>query len=271
MYPDQWPDNVFPVDPLKGRVRQVTEKAFSIKAGTGRSIKELEYTLILSYDEEGYLISEAYFNSDGSPANTIEYEYTDGNLSLKLQKHPEVRNPDREMFTYSPDGRILEAEKIYSTGNYGWRYKNSYNSNGKIVLTSKYDRYWKWMLVYSRMFEYDNMNRLAATEGFGMDSELLWRDERKYDDLSRVVEEIKYDPDGELVVSVATEYNSRDLAVKKEFTDNRGIVYAVYAYGYTYDEKDNWLVKIIGREEPGTYSNYLIPESTVERKIEYYD
>ncbi|MBI9106811.1 MAG: hypothetical protein JEZ04_08695 [Spirochaetales bacterium] len=270
-YDAQWPDSIFPVEPFQGEVAGVEESAFYLSYDGGELRKELKYSLLLTYDGEGRLESEEYFNEDGSSANSIRYEYENGHIAFKIQNHPDIINPDREIFRISEDGRILEAEKIFSKGNYGWRYKNSFDNEGRIVLTSKYDRFWKWKLVYSRMFDYDEQGRLVSTEGFGMDYKLLWRDEHSYDDEGRLVESVKYNPDGGLVVKIVNSYNSRGFVTKREFFDNTGESYAIYTYGYNFDEKGNWTEKIIGREEAGKASKYLNPDSMVVRSIEYSD
>lgn len=270
-YDSQWPDSVFPVEPIKGRVISIDESAYKLTYEEGELKKGLTYRLLLGYDEYGRLEIEDYFNTDGSPANSIRYEYENGHLSVKIQSHPNILNPDREYFRISEDGRILEAEKIFSKGNYGWRYKNSYDNLGRIVLTSKYDRFWKWKLVYSRMFDYNEEGRLASTEGFGMDYELLWRDEYKYDGDGRLTESKKINPDGDLVVKIVYSYNLEGLVTRREFFDNTGRSYAVYSYAYNFDEYGNWTEKIIGTEEQGSSSAYINPDSMVVRNIEYSD
>jgi hypothetical protein len=270
-YDNQWPDSIFPVEPLHGNVVSVEESAFNLSYDSGELTKECSYSLLLTYDAEGRLASEEYFNDDGTSANSIKYEYENGHLAVKIQSHPNVRNPDREIFRMSDNGRVLEAEKIFSKGNYGWRYKNSYDNEGRIVLTSKYDRFWKWKLVYSRMFEYDDDGRLSSTEGFGMEYELLWRDEHEYDNEGFLTESRKYNPDGELVVRIINSYNTQSLVVRREFFDNANRSYAIYSYGYNFDAYGNWTEKLIGREESGSNSVYMNPDSMVVRNIEYSD
>ncbi len=266
----QWPESIFPTAPPVGSVKAITETAFSLQENGGSFSRELKYTLILRYGKDGLLQSEEYFNSDGSPANSINYTYENGRLVLKTQNHPSVQNPDREIFIISEDGRIVEAEKIFSKGNYGWKYRNSYDNHGRIVLTSKYDRYWKWQLVYSRLFEYDESGRLIATEGYGMKSELLWRDEHSYDSDGREIESVKYNPDGELVVRIVNEYTNSGQYSRREFFDHNNTSYAVYTYGWNHDEKGNWTAKITGREVQGSCSSYILPDSMISREIEYY-
>ena len=270
VFGEQWPESIYPTEPPQGKVRTINEKAYVMVEQDGDFVRELKYSLVLSYSPEGLLESEEYFNTDGSPANRIDYTYKDGLLSLKTQSHPDVINPDREIFTMSPDGRIMEAEKIFSRGNYGWKFRNSYDDKGRIILTSKYDRYWKWMLVYSRIFDYDENGRLSSTEGYGMQSELLWRDEHQYNSEGLVVESCKYNPDNELVVRILNRYNENGNYTRREFFDTNNRSYAVYTYGWKYDGQGNWTVKITGREAEGYSSEYIIPDSMVVRNIEYY-
>ena len=267
-YEYQWPVSIFPTETPLGDVKTITETAYTMAEENAHRV--FKYKLILQYSDEGLLESEEYYNEDGSPGNRIDYTYENGLLVLKTQSHPDVKNPDREIYTHTPDGRILDAEKIFSTGNYGWRFQNSYDDTGRIILTSKYDRYWNWMLVYSRMFEYDELGRLSVTEGFGMESELLWRDEHSYDELGRVSESVKYNPDSDIVVRIRNEYNGKDQFTRREFTDKDGYAYAVYSYGWNYDKTGNWISKVIGREVPGNNSVYLVPDSMISREIEYY-
>ena len=272
VFPDgnQWPDSIFPTEQPNGRVKTITETAYIMAEGNGRE-RHVKYKLILRYSIDGLLLSEEYFNIDGSPANRIDYTYENGILTLKTQSHPKIINPDREIFISASDGRILEAEKIFSKGNYGWKYRNSYDNTGRIVLTSKYDRFWKWKLVYSRMFEYNDEGLLSATEGFGMTSELLWRDEHSYDPEGRIVESRKYNPEGEIVVRILNEYNDFKQFTRREFLDHNNSSYAVYSYGWNYDEHGNWINKITGREVQGSSSEYLVPDSMISRDIEYYE
>ena len=266
-----WPESVFPVEKLNGRVESVIEKAWDISSEEGEPGRSLEYILELRYGSGGELLSEIYYNEDGSEGNSIEYTWENGLLVLKTQYHPDIRNPDREHYLMSPDGRILEAEKIFSQGRYGWRFKNSYDSHGRLILTSKYDRFWNWMLVYSRLYDYDDAGRLSTTESYGMDSSLLWRDEYRYDADGRVGESLKYNPAGDIVVRIVDSYGPEGLHVRREFFDGLGEAYAVYSYGYRFDEQRNWTVKIIGHEANGVSGSWLVPESIVEREILYSD
>ena len=268
-YEYQWPVSIFPTEQPLGEVKTITETAYTMSDDNYH--REFKYKLILRYSPEGLLLSEEYYNKDDSPGNRIDYSYEDGLLVLKTQSHPDVKNPDREIFTHTPDGRILNAEKIFSTGNYGWRFQNSYDNSGRIILTSKYDRYWNWMLVYSRMFQYDEQGRLSATEGFGMQSELLWRDEHFYDEQGRVSETVKYNPDSELVVRIKNEYNEMGHYTRREFFDKENTAYAVYSYGWDYDQTGNWTAKVIGREFDGNNASYIVPDSMISRYIEYYE
>ncbi|MDC7225492.1 MAG: hypothetical protein PQJ61_01865 [Spirochaetales bacterium] len=268
-YRYQWPVSIFPVEQPYGNVKNIIETAYTMADDNGN--REFKYELILRYSEDGLLMAEEYYNKDGSPGNSIEYSYEDGLLVLKTQRHPEVINPDREIFTHMPDGRIMMAEKIFSTGNYGWRFQNSYDNNGRIILTSKFDRYWKWKLVYSRMFGYNERGLLSSTEGFGMESELLWRDEYFYDDEDRLVKSVKYNPQDELVVSIFNEYDERGNYTRREFFDATDSSFAVYSYGWDYDDMGNWIAKVIGREVEGSRSAYLVPDSMISRVIEYYE
>ena len=270
-YMNQWPDSIFPSEEPYGNVKQITETAYTMLKTDSGSRREFRYKLILRYSPDGLLLSEEYYNGDGSEANRIDYSYENGHITLKTQSHPSVQNPDREIFITTDDGRISEAEKIFSKGNYGWKYRNSYDHNGRIILTSKYDRYWKWMLVYSRIFEYDDLGRLSATEGFGMKSELLWRDEYQYDEQNRISASAKYDPDKILVVRIENEYNDRGNFIRRKFFDTNNNEYAVYAYAWDYDQFGNWTVKITGREADGYSSDYIKPDSMVMRNIEYYE
>lgn len=267
----QWPVSIYPTETPSGRVKTITETAYTTIDKDGQNNRKLKYTLILRYSEDQLLQSEEYYNIDGTPANRIDYGYENGNLVLKTQSHPNIQNPDREIFTMSADGRILEAEKIFSTGNYGWKYQNSYDNTGRIVLTSKYDRFWKWKLVYSRMFEYDDKGRLTATEGFGMNSELLWRDEHAYDEQGRMIESFKFNPDGGLVARIINDFNNRTQYTRREFFDHNNESYAVYTYGWDYDVQGNWTAKITGREIQGSRAEYIVPDSMVIRNIEYYE
>jgi len=121
------------------------------------------------------------------------------------------------------------------------------------------------------MFDYDGQGRLISTEGFGMDYELLWRDEHEYGEDGLMTESRKYNPDGDLVVKIVNSYNAQRLAVRREFFDNTGRSYAIYTYGWNFDEHGNWTEKIIGREERGSFSEYINPDSMVVRNIEYSD
>jgi hypothetical protein len=267
----QWPKYIFPSAPPKGRVKTITETAFTVDSHVEGVSRNFMYKLILRYSSGGLLLSEEYYDENGNNGNRVDYTYENGLLTLKTQSHPDVNNPDREIFTMLPDGRITETEKIFSRGNYGWKFLNSFDNKGRIVLTSKYDRYWNWMLVYSRMFGYDDRGRLSSTEGFGMKNELLWRDEYSYNGDGWIAESRKYNPDGDLVVRIRNEYNPDGFIARREFFDMDGNSYAVYAYGWNTDDEGNWTEKVTGREIRGSSGVYLVPDSMLIRSIEYYE
>ncbi|MDC7124549.1 MAG: hypothetical protein PQJ46_03225 [Spirochaetales bacterium] len=270
-YKDQWPSSIFPDNiPEESNINKITETAFIIEDDKDLERTE-EYKMVLVFDEKGFLTEEEYFNSDGSNANAIEYKYENGQLVNKIQSYPNAKYSDNEFFETTKDGRILSAKKVFSAGHYGWTYKNTYDNHGRLLLTSKYDRYWSNKLVYSRIFKYDEKGRLSGTEGYGMSSELLWRDVFKYDEDNKIIENIKYNPESEIVVRIINEYDSHGNYVRREFFDRNGSSYAVYSYGWEYDNRGNWTSMIIGREQKGSDSEFIIPDSLVIRDIEYSD
>ena len=236
----------------------------------GLSGDGLEYRRVWSFDEEGKLLTETFFDSEEKQGSQISYIYDrDGRLVLKEFHHPDALVADHEEYVWDETGRLFSVARIYTTGKYGWRFEYSYDEEDRLIFVTKIDRYWKDVVVWRKSFSYDEAGRITASEGGGLDENIHWYDEYAYDEGGRLVSQEKYDVNHELVSRTLLTYAEEGQVIREEYLNgNLELVRRVDFY-YRLNEEGFWIEKQIGEIEYSGAGSYFKPLSRYRRIYTY--
>lgn len=249
---------------LKGNVKsikQISYKAFDIfgELQKGEVNNVGNSCFYLTFNENGNEIEKIYYNSDG----TVDDKW--------ITKYDEEGN-EIENNNFTSDGSLL-FKLIHKFDNKGNRIEsNTYNSDGSINSNSthKYDEKENYIESISHI-----------SDGYSAKKETY-----SYDDKGNVIEKNGYEADGSIRFKFLFHYDDKgnkieDSYITSDYTtnstfkfDNKGNVIEELEsinksesiknkYTYEYDEKDNWIKKVV-------YKN-LTPTVMLERDIVYYE
>lgn len=230
------------------------EKGFIIEYYKYSANNELEYKTLYSYDSNGKITEQNFFNSEGKHIGKSVFKYDEkGYLQGETQFDSKGIIESQKNFTYDKKGRVIEEihyinEKCYKKSD---KTLFKYNKKGQLI-------------------EVISSNDTAML---------------KYDDKGRQIERNLYNEKGALFLSTITIYTNYGQEVVYNRYDNKGnlsdidiykydkrhqlIEYRIgkylHSYQYSlYDKENNWKQRL-------SYNNMRNrPNYIMERQIEYY-
>lgn len=245
-----------------------TALKFEMIREEGWNSRGLQYIREIRFDIHGHIESESYLNPDGTEGSRILYYYDSSQALIRREfHHPDARTPDTETYIRDTTGTLLSVSRAYTTGMYGWRFDYSYDDQGRLVLVTKIDRYWKDVIVWEKEFLYDEKGRVTASTGGGMDPNIRWRDEYRYDDNNLLSEKIKYDVDGDLISHTVYERDYTGRINREHQLSLSGEKSGELYYYYRDDQAGNWKEKRVGTVENTGSSRYFLSASWYLRTI----
>ena len=189
-----------------------------------RTREESTYpTIIYEYDSNGYLLSQARVDFDGTELGKKTYRYdSNGNL---ISTDTQDQDGSRTEYRYDSSGKLTEKIHFYIEGTY--RYTYQYDNRGNLTQEIHYkgnteDSRWER--------EYDQNNNLLT-------------DRHIYNGAEQFREEFRYDDNGNLITRTyfsknvaewqeSYQYNSRNQPVEKVKVSNSGAELSRYEYFY---------------------------------------
>ena len=230
----------------------------------------LQYIRVVRFTLRGEPESETFFNPDGSPGSRVLYQYdAQGRLARKEFHHPDARVPDTETYLWDSLGRLQSVARAYTTGMYGWRFEYTYDEQGRIILATKIDRYWKDVVVWRKTFTYNGEGLLVSTSGGGLDENIRWRDDYRYDAQGRLSEQLKYDVSGTLISHTFFGRDHRGRINREWQETPGGEKQDELHYYYRDDPAGIWREKHLGRSSVTDGSRYFLPASWYLRSYTY--
>ena len=235
---------------LEGRVRTVTEKAFSAKEKFGEVLKDYEtvipriylydigflyffsdHLIRQNYDKKGQVISMDFYDTDGDLTYHVNVLYEDGR-----------RVKDN---LYDSDGDLV-AFVSYTYDIHG-------KMNQQIVF---HDEGKEFRSVSS---EYDEQERLISNTFLAAGSNFQSRFQHEYEKSTRRKSTIIHTKDGDETI-LTYSYYENDFIKQVEY--KYGWSVGLIEFVYEFDKKGNWIKKIIYEDGDA--------DTIVEREIEYY-
>ena len=238
------PNNDLKKHNLKGRVKSIN----SIQSTTTYKFGELtpdkmKHKNSYTYNRQGFLIESewSYFvRSREMFYNKQSYEYdTEGLLTTIYKYDKEGKEKERAKFKYNDQKLNTEKNEYWGDGSLLRRTLFEYDEKGNKSMLEEFDN--NNIRNLSQKFFYDDNNKLIRTSELGRTQ-------------SRVINGITHiTTDSDTIVYRYNENGDEEFMQSKKYR---------HLYSYEYDEKSNWIKKIITRED----STKLI----VERVIEYF-
>ncbi|MFJ1435169.1 hypothetical protein ACILFN_07460, partial [Capnocytophaga canimorsus] len=151
-------------DNLKGKVKSVRETPYYVVEKFGEIQKGRIKSFITSYiyNEQGNLIEDNRYNSDGSLSRKTACKYdTNGNRIEENWYNSDGSLSWKTAFKYDTNGNLIEANSYNSDGSLSGKTAckydtngnlieaNGYNSDGSLyatdIYTYEYDKYGNWV------------------------------------------------------------------------------------------------------------------------------
>lgn len=193
------------------------------------------YKYVYNYNDKNQIIKETQFFNDYLYAEYI-YNYTNNQIE-KVSFFIMENNKQRSVTELDKNQNII-SYKIWNENNHLKSHiQYFYNENNLKEKSIMFDTFFKRETKSFSKYKYDENKNLIEVSTFSLsDEKLESKKNYSYDFQQNLIEE--------------TEYNSEN---KENFK---------YSYQYEYDNKRNWIRKIILKNN--------IPETIIERKIIYY-
>jgi|GEM_PF-189584 len=284
---------------IKGKVRTIetniykaVERFGNIEKGD-RCLNMLKY----KYDGNKYIV----FNRQGQELENYEYITSDGRLSsidryiydyenkMIERTHHDSDSSQITKFTYKYDdrGNMIEENGYTSYGRQHVKHTYKYDGNGNKI---EYNDYRTDGRLYKRkVYKYDNQSNKIEFVDYDSDGNVCRKDIYKYDDRGHKKEKKCYDSDGkvffnsfykcddygniiedvfylfgELNYIITYKYDKNANIIEETRYNADGSLKEKSTYIYKFDNKENWVKKII-------IFNNGIPAIVIEREIEYFE
>lgn len=161
---------------------------------------------------------------------------------------------------FNNKGNGIEENAYNADGSFAYKWTCKYDNKGNQIETNDYDSdgkfYKKWIIKYKYKW-----NKIE-TNVYNSDGSFSHKWILKYDYKGNQIEQNNYRSDGSLVRKWVSKYDDKGNQIEENAYNSDGSLGVNCNYEYEYDEKNNWIKKIIFENK--------IPEYILERKIEYY-
>jgi hypothetical protein len=221
---------------LKGKVKNVITETADLSNASGKFVEgRREPSLNETYDADGSLIEQIFYDYMGNLSETRKYGYIDGQ---RTSKHERVR---RE---YDPPPAALPSRATAKKWDprYDWMYKYKYDANG---------------------------NRIEKTIYQG-DGSLWIRDVTKFGINDNKIEWARYSANGSLNFSSKSKYDEKGSESEQTYFNADGSVSSKYSYMYEFDQEGNWIKRVGSKWITKEGREFFEAQSVTYRKIAYY-
>ena len=234
---DKERDRLFgPVQTVTTEVAEFTEKDDKSVEGGRMRLHEV------SYDARGNRVKRVDFNRDGSPAQTIVYNYDAEGRSTGYEDYASgLSTPRKHVYILDQKGNRAEYRMVQPSGSAAdERYVYKYDANGNKVAEELHH---KTSLVSRTENSYDTQGRLTSQTIYNPDGSISARMRVSFSPEGKLVERIRHDGDL-LTYRVRYTYDTKGRLVEVETTgsyvetDSNSEGYVTGKVVYVYKGKD---------------------------------
>jgi hypothetical protein len=211
------------------------------------------------YNEKHLLLSQEYYHLEeveGTLRKQLYYYNEEGYLIDKIIKS--YKSGSRERFVYDNKGREIEYYYYNNNDDIAQKIISDYNDSGNKTekIYRNMDRRPEVIFTYT----YDTYGNLIELERLSPYREPISKNVSEFNKRNQIVKKNVYNSNGEHCEEYFYNYNDNFFLIDEEYYNSNG---RSYKDSYKYDEKGNWIQKIIFENK--------IPVSYYDREIEYYN
>ncbi len=294
--------NDWATENLLGKVKTVKQTCYRAIDKSGEIIKGIridnslkknyappeyvnDYT---TYHKSGYIEVKYVYNADDSLLSKVHHKY-DNNWNLLEVNDYDSNNvlETKSTYKYDDKGNRIESKSSYGSGKVYYRDISKYDDKGNEIETIAFDMNklpsrttYKYddkgnqveLTFYDSrgkydgkiIYEYDNKGHVVEYNSYNPDGSARGgKSTNKYDDNENLVEQSSYNKDGSLDRKWAFKFDNRGNMLEWGWYGAHGKHNGTLTYGYTYDNKGNWIRKICLIDN--------MPDCIYEREMEYYE
>ena len=148
-----------------------------LRTGFGEEdITEQEYTEAeITYNEEGNILTEKHFNSDGNLESAVENKYDEQGRPISSAQYDESGELcQQNVFTYSEEGKLLKKSCFYGEGSPEYATVYVYEE-GLLVREDSYNE--DEFDFTEKSYEYDENGHVAVTVEYDEEGKIMTEQE----------------------------------------------------------------------------------------------
>jgi YD repeat-containing protein len=218
----------------------IIDKTFDSEGNVENYIKR-------TYNEKNKLIEESFFDSFGDePYEIRQYIYDDKNVLIS-SKVKYTEDEIEEQYLYSSEGNLLQKTVVYTDG-YSYIEKEYEWENNRLVKVTENE---EDDPISVQKMTYDEQGRLIQHEI----TEIQGKDNRteKYEyDSDKLIKQLNFNYRGDCVSMTENKYEGNLLVEKTVESANQFL-----KYQYKYDEKGNKIQESILNHEDTVLTDYI--------------
>lgn len=239
--------------------------------GEIKSIEETTYQATVKFGEPVktnniYKKTEVFFNESGYKSmekqeySTTIYEYDNkNNVSTETQNFPDGSQMIKFINKYNDDNKLIEVETFGTDKSLFEKSKYEYENNKVII--NKYNKEGKFESRWVDIINEDN--KVVQSFSYDKNGELNLEWKFNFDERGNKTQNILVKSDfPSQNKNEIKEYNEKNEESKISFFNSNGDVISNFTYKYKYDQKNNWITKIM-------YNQKGIAIQITERVITY--
>jgi hypothetical protein len=221
---------------LRGKVKIVSTETADLSNESGKLVEgRRKPSLNETYDVDGNLIEQTFYDYMGNLSETRKFGYVDGE---RVSKHERTRH----VYDPPPAAPPSQATNKKWDPRYDWMYKYKYDARG---------------------------NRIERTIYNG-DGSLWIRDVTKLDSNDNKIEWARYAANGSLNFSRKSKYDEKGNEIEETYFNADGAISNRYSYTYEFDQMENWIKRVGSTWVNKGEKSSLELKSVTYRNITYY-
>ncbi len=240
---------------LKGKVKEVVEKEYSIKEAFGETAKD-ELKRIndkLEFNLKGNLTQRTSYDRDFNMNNYYVSEYNSKGDEIKYSYYNKEGELNRyHVSIYESKGIKKETKSYNSTDSVLWQSLFEYNTDDQLIKIKSINMQTSEYPTYFVEYEYDEAgNQISVTDKKLLDqgTEIIRMEKRKFDVNGNLIQSITYNKEGKEIQSYTNVYNEEGLRIQydRQYTsprDGRKSTYSYTSSNFEFDDRGNWIKHI---------------------------
>jgi len=177
----------------ENKIKEI-EKVSFILDENGNPVKGEKLSTI-RYNPDGFMTETDIYNSNGQVEYIYSYDYQN-NLRVKTTRYTKDGKADKYYtYDYNKYKNKTKSTRYNFSQDIDKYYTYDYDDSGNLIKENWYDKSGKE--EYSVEYEYDENGHKRTAISYNEDEDLIYKYKFKYDSNGNIIEEEKYDSDGD--------------------------------------------------------------------------